>query len=227
MSISRFCVCVGLVLAAGRTASAQPSATPAPAAAGEVEVAARPDPRWVVGLHVGGVGLMSEAEEEKASDAGTGDPPRTKLGGGGGTVGYRLAHRWELQLDFFGLSGDLPGGLLHRKTAGVVLDGLFHFYRGSAWTWSAILGVGAARDAISAEKMGQEVTQARFEESVGRIGVGVERRFGQLGLAAQLYGIGFTRNDDKLDGPDYVGRDGPVPMKACGSLFQIGASYHF
>ena len=59
------------------------------------------------------------------------------------------------------------------------------------------------------------------------VGVGVERRFDSVGIAAQLYGVGLERNDEELDGPAYVGREGPVPERSSGGLFQIVGNYYF
>ncbi|MND00811.1 hypothetical protein D3C83_195520 [compost metagenome] len=49
-----------------------------------------------------------------------------------------------------------------------------------------------------------------------------------FGIAAQLFGIGFERDNEKLDGPAYEGRDGgPVPARSSGGQFLLLGNYYF
>jgi hypothetical protein len=105
---------------------------------------------------------------------------------------------------------------------------MFHINPDDNWRWSGLLGIGGVHDEISVEKNGERVTTAEFEEGLVRLGVGLERRFDRWGIEAQLYGVGFQRNDDKLDGPAYEGRDGgPVPAHSSGGEFLLLGNYYF
>jgi len=191
-----------------------------------VVVVARPPPsfpRWGIGVHLGGLGVTSERDRDDGGDA-----DKTDLGLVGLQLRFRLHRRWELELDVSAMGGELSGpGDTRRTTGAVILGGMFHINPDSRWLWSVLLGVGGARDRIWYEKNGDRVTQAEFAEGLVRLGIGLERRFGSWGLAAQLYGVGLARDEDQLDGPEFVGRDGPVPEKSSGGLFQLVASYYF
>lgn len=185
-----------------------------------VQVAAPSFKRWSIGAHLGGMGVVSARDED--AENGTG------MGLVGVQLRYRLHRRWELELDVSAMGGELPGPGDTRRTSGaVILGGMFHINPDSSWLCSVLFGVGGVRDLIWYEKDGDHETQAEFVEGLGRIGFGVERRFDRLGVAAQLYGIGMARDDEELDGPDYIGRDGPVPEESSGGLFQLVASYYF
>lgn len=179
-------------------------------------------PRWGIGVHLGGLGLTSERERDAE------DPTRTELGVVGLQLRFRLHRRWELELDVSAMGGELAGpGDTRRSTGALLLGGMFHINPDSRWLWSVLLGIGVARDEVWYEKDDERITQAEFAEGVARLGIGLERRFGRWGLAAQLYGVGMTRNEEELDGPAYIGRDGPVPEKSSGGMFQLVANWYF
>jgi hypothetical protein len=228
---------LALLLGGAGAASAQPSASP-PGAAPPPVYAAPPPPmtahvpivvraeprflRWGVGVHLGGMGVSPEQDGE------VDEASKVDLGLVGAQLRFRLHRRWELELDLTYMEGDLPGaGATRRSTGAVILGGMFHINPDHRWLWSVLLGVGGTRDRVWYEKQGERVTQAEFAGGLARIGIGLERRFDRLGVAAQLFGVGLERNDDELDGPDYVDRDGPVPQKSSGGLFQLVANYYF
>lgn len=229
-------VSIGLASLAAAPALAQPGAppptltpapayivTPVPVAPVPVVIVVAPEPpRWGIGLHLGGMGVKSEADLDDD------DAQKTDLGVIGVQLRFRLHRRWELELDLSHMEGELegPGGLT-RSSGAVVLGGMFHINPDSRWLWSILAGVGGTRDRVWFEKDGDRETQAELAGGLFRIGVGVERRFDSLGIAAQLYGVGLERNDEELDGPAYVGRDGPVPERSSGGLFQIVGNYYF
>jgi len=218
---------LGLFLAAAHQAAAQPPAPPfavqPPGAVPVIIVQPRPRMhRWGIGVHLGGMGVR------KHEDDGNDDGPKTDLGLVGLQLRYRLHRRWELELAFSYMEGQLPDlGDTRRSTASLILGGMFHINPDSRWLWSVLFGIGGARDAIWYEKQGDRIVQSEFAEGLVRLGVGLERRFESWGLAAQLYGVGLERDDDKLDGPAYVDRDGPVPQHSSACLFQLVASYYF
>jgi len=178
--------------------------------------------RWGIGLHLGGVGVTSERDEDD------GDPGKTELGLVGLQLRFRLHRRWELELDLTHMEGELPGpGDTRRSTGAVILGGMFHINPDSRWLWSVLAGIGGGKDRVWYEKSGERVTQAEFVEGIFRLGIGLERRFDRWGLAAQLYGVGMARDEEELDGPAYIGRDGPVPEQSSGGLFQLVGNYYF
>ena len=225
-------VALSTLIGAPGPAAAQPGAppppppayaAPPPAVVPVVIVAAPPRVRrWGIGLHLGGMGVESDA------DQGDAEAQKTDLGLVGVQLRFRLHRRWELELDLSHMEGELdgPGGLT-RSSGAVILGGMFHINPDDRWLWSVLMGIGGARDRVWYEKEGDRVTQAEFAEGLFRLGVGLERRFDRWGLAAQLYGVGLERDEEELDGPAYIGRDGPVPEHSSGGLFQIVANYYF
>ncbi|HLU66643.1 MAG TPA: hypothetical protein VKZ63_10225, partial [Kofleriaceae bacterium] len=201
-----------LALPAG-PAAAQPSVAPAEPV---VTARAEPERRLGVGLHLGGMGLSPDEDRAR----------KTELGGGGLHVRYRIHRRWDLQLELSHFQGEVPGAMLHRHSSAVALGAMFHFNPGSDWLWSGLVGLGGTRDDLTAGKDREEPV-ARLAGGLFRVGVGLERRFDRIGVAAQLYAVGHQRNDEELDGPTFAGGDGPVPARSSGGLFQLAASYYF
>jgi hypothetical protein len=197
---------------------AAPGAMPPPGT-----VVYRPAPeflRWGIGVHLGGMGVAPEGDD-------TGER-QTDLGLVGLQLRFRLHRRWELELDFSYMEGELPDlGETRRSSGAVILGGMFHINPHSRWLWSVLFGVGGTRDRIWYEKQDERVTVAEFAGGLGRLGIGLERRFERWGLAAQLYGVGMSRDEEELDGPAYAGREGPVPERSSGGLFQLVANYYF
>jgi len=201
-------------------------AAPPPACACPPRQPAPPSsPRWGIGFHIGGMGVESERED----DDGEGDDAReTRLGLIGAQLRFRLHRRWELELGGTYMEGELPGpGRMMRTSGAITLGAMFHLNPDSRWLWSVLAGVGGTRDRIWYRKDGDRVITAEFVEGLIRVGGSLERRFDHWGLAAQLYGVALERDDEELDGPDYIGRDGPVPEQSVGALLQIAANYYF
>lgn len=198
-------------LAAAQPSTAEPVVVAAPA----------PERNWGIGVHLGGLGVHPEENEEA----------QTEMGGGGVQLRYRLAPRWELELDASGYGENRredDGDGLRRTTSMVVLGAMFHINPHSDWKWSVLAGLGGARDHLEAtNKTGERRTAAEFSNGLFRLGVGLEKRWDRIGLAAQLYGIGMKRDDGGLDGPEFMDEDSPIARKQSGGLFQIAASYYF
>lgn len=201
-----------------RVAAAQPSAAEPAAVA-----APAPERNWGIGLHLGGMGVHPEHDDSEEA--------HTALGGGGVQVRYRLAPRWELELDLSGYEENRrenDGDGLRRTMGVVMLGAMFHINPHSDWKWSVLAGVGGAHDTLEAEnKAGERRRVAEFSNGVFRLGIGLEKRWERFGLAAQIYGIGMERDDDELDGPDYMDQDTPIARKQSGGLFQIVGNYYF
>lgn len=207
-------------LAAG-AAIAQPAA-----AQPEVAASAPAERNWGIGVHLGGLGL--EPRNADGDELTEGSSDKIELGAAGIQLRYKLHRRWELELAATHMAGELGDTGAERHSGSLVLGVMFHINPDADWQWSGLFGIGGAHDEISVEKNGERVTTAEFSEGLVRLGVGLERRFDRWGIAAQLYGIGFQRDDDKLDGPAYEGRDGgPVPARSSGGEFLLLGNYYF
>ncbi len=218
MNVTAGLAAVFTIAALPRLAAAQPSA-----AEPVVIAAPAPERNWGIGLHLGGMGVHPEDDDREEA--------HTELGGGGVQVRYRLAPRWELELDLSGYGENRrenDGDGLRRSVGMVVLGAMFHINPHSDWKWSVLAGIGGAHDVLEAEnKAGERRRVAEFSNGLFRLGIGLEKRWERFGLAAQLYGLAMERNEDELDGPDYAGEDAPIARKQSGGLFQIVGNYYF
>ena len=221
MNLSRLLLSVATgLLVLPRLAAAQPSATePQPA----VVAAPAPERNWGIGLHLGGMGIHPKDDDREEAV--------TNLGGGGLQVRYALARRWDLELDLSGYGEDRhenDGDGLHRRMGMVMLGAMFHINPDSDWKWSILAGIGGAHDQLEASsKAGERRTVAEFSNGVFRLGVGLEKRWERFGLAGQIFGLGMERDDEELDGPDYMDQDTPIARKQAGGMAQIVGNYYF
>lgn len=186
-----------------------------------------------VGLHVGGMSVHPEGAE--GDDAAT-----TDFGGGGLHVSYRIAPRWRVELRTDSLQEQLESGEPGDAQLGMVtLGAAFHLTPHRRWDWYLLAGFGGASDAR------EDATEAEVEASamgVGYLGVGVERRWGRLGVAAELRALGLSPADDAddADAPPAMtdARGGTVPGVIddgdgaardglSGGQLTIGATYYF
>ena len=220
LSLSSSLAALTTLLAAAAPAlaqSAQPQVT-APAARNQ---------RWGLGVHLGGVGLEPLDEDGDELTEGTSD--KIEMGAVGLQLRFKLHRRWELELAATHMAGEMSGDTgAERHSGSLTLGVLFHINPDDNWIWSGLFGLGGTHDEIMVDKNGEHVTTHEFSEGHVRLGVGLERRFDRFGIAAQLYGIGFERNDEELDGPAYEGRDGgPVPARSSGGEFLLLGNYYF
>ena len=192
----------------------------------EVETTSARDQRWALGVHLGGVGL--EPTNEDGDELTEGSSDKIEMGAVGLQLRFKLHRRWELELAGTHMAGELGDTGAERHSGSLTLGVMFHINPDANWIWSALLGVGGTHDQIMVEKNGEQETTAEFSEGHARLGIGLERRFDRFGIAAQLYGIGFTRDDDKFDGPAYQGREGgPVPAHSSGGQFLLLGNWYF
>ena len=207
------------LVALPHVAAAQPSAEPAPA----VVAAPAPERNWGIGLHLGGMGVHPKDDDREEAV--------TEMGGGGVQLRYRLAPRWELELDLSGYGEERhhdDGDGLRRRMGVVMLGAMFHINPHSDWKWSVLAGLGGAHDVLETENAaGDRKRVAEFSNGVFRLGVGLEHRWERFGLSAQLYGLAMKRDDDELDGPDYVDQDAPLAREQSGGMLQISGNYYF
>jgi hypothetical protein len=194
-----------------------PSAAPVVAPAVVVVApAARPAlPRWTVGLHFGGVGLHPEDDADAHTD----------FGGGGLTIGYRLAQRWVLAATIEGGTEQLENGEEgDRHLSLFTIEAQFHPRPYAKWDWYVAAGVGGG--AISTGEGDDAVVET--EGGVFTLGAGIERHIGRWGIGAELRMIGMAveEPDDSTARMTVPDEDEEQEHLSGGALSIFGA-YHF
>lgn len=172
--------------------------------------------RLGVGVHAASTSL-SDNNDESA------DP--VELGGGGLQIRYRLAPRWELELSVGGASSETSE--LDREMGIGSLGVLYHFNPASRWVWSVLGGFGGAGETVTIKVGGDAATEREFENGLIYLGGGLERRFGRFSVAAELRLVGMTRDDEAADGPEFAGKDSPVPREMSGGQLRLMGTYYF
>lgn len=210
-----------LVLAAAAPALAQPVApfeSPPGEAAPAVIVAAAPElPRWSIGLDLSSISL---------ADKNTPDAP-SPWGGGGLRIGFRLFPHWELGLDLTGATEKLADGSDGRRLSMPMLVAKWHPAPYARWDFYALAGAGAASIYDAGE------ANPKADRASAALGVGVERRFGHLGISAELRAIGISpvNADAQPQAMPLVSTTTTAPTPADsgygGGAFTIGAAYEF
>jgi hypothetical protein len=144
-----------------------PTATAAPAPAPRL-------PRWGVGLHLASLTLADPAAMD---DRGAG------YAGGGVWVRYRLAPRWQLELTAAPVEEQDVDPATARQVDAGSLAVMFHPRPYARWDLYLLAGVGGTSDGAP-----DLTDEQRDASQVGdlQLGAGVERRFGRIGVAAEL-----------------------------------------
>jgi hypothetical protein len=177
--------------------------------------------RWGIGVHATAMGLGPAEDSEADAFA---------MGGLGVQVRYRLHRRWEFEAELDHVAGKLESGDLSREVRSLLLNAMFHINPGSQWTWTLVGGLGGGRDDIEFVEISgkQRMTgEASFAHGHFHVGVALERRFSNIGVAAQLRAVGVTRNEEELDGPAFEGMDVPTPRNESGGRFNLLVTYYF
>jgi hypothetical protein len=184
--------------------------------------------RLGVGLHVASLAIANREDPEA-------EP--THLGGGGLQVRYRLNRRWELELGFTALretdeDGEvLDGPEIHAATVGA----LFHMRPGRRWDWYLLGAIGGIH---VGDRRDDDHDKGR---AMAQLGIGIERRWNHLSIAAELRAVGIAPEHDESAGRevDVAGRGAappppppPPPVRNddrgdAGAQFQVSATYYF
>ena len=183
-------------------------------------------PRWAIGLRLESTTLTPK---DGGSDA------KTQWGGGGLELRYRIAPRWELAASADGGREQLADGSQGDRVLVVdTLSARFHPRPYARWDLYAIAGVGVAQIQVTGAQ-----PSAGDVRGEGELGVGLERRFGHLGVAAELRAMGIAAPKATADaapamtttGATSGGTPPPAAGAADGSLdggvLTISAAYHF
>ena len=217
-----------LALTAAASAHAQPAFAPpgecdCPAPAAVVAAAPMPElPRWSIGLALTSTSL---------ADKNTPDQP-SEWGGGEWRLGFRVFPHWELGLELGGAVEKLAGDQDGRKLGMSLLTVKWHPAPYARWDFYAIAGAGAA--AITEANASDPNPKA--DRGAGMLGIGLERRWGHIGVSAELRGLGISPVDPSANDPQatplVAGSTTTTPTPAAdnglgGGSFSLAASYEF
>jgi hypothetical protein len=200
---------------------ASPMAPMTPAAA-PVAIRARESVmanRWSIGLSVGSMSLAPESAPDNETQFTVGEL----------ALRFRATPRFELELSAGGgteQTADNQQGDL--DVTAFALAARFRFRPEAAWNWFLMAGVGGAavtrHDATDQER--EDAVQ-----SLGMLGVGIERRFRHVALQAEARAIGMgddRRDADRMQGVAEMPVVGPgAEQTRAGGSLTLGLSYYF
>lgn len=173
-------------------------------------------PRWGVGAHLASLSL---AEPGAMDDRGT------PFAGAGLQLRYRLRPRWQLELTAAHAQEQDVDAAVARHVDAAALAILFHPRPYARWDLYLLAGVGVTSDGAP------DLTDAEREASrVGdvQLGAGVERRFGRIGVAAELR---LLAREPAAAAPTARMTDGTdaaaEPQARSGGALTLGATYYF
>ncbi len=191
---------LALLLASASTAAAQPAtvaAYPPPAPSPQ-------QPGFGIGLHVRGMSLVdTEIDEPEPEDF-------KGLGGSGLHLRYRLNKRFGVELGMDALANVAES----RKHSSVQLSAVLHLTPRGNWNWYVLAGFGGGTDEIT--HSGHDY---KFEQGSGHLGMGLERRFGRIGLGAEIRSIAVVRDEHRPE----LG----LPEGSSGATVDLGATFYF
>jgi hypothetical protein len=174
--------------------------------------------RFGIGLRLSSMGLSPDSNPDA----------ETQFAGGGLTFRYRASARWELELTAEHFQQQLDNG--ERGTAELdsgTFSLLFHMAPSRRWDWYLLAGIGGTEDGRP------DVSDAQREATSQvhvHLGVGIERRFGQLGIAAEIRAIGMAHPEEEDRGstrPSFAPSSGSDdPETTSGGQVNLLATYY-
>lgn len=214
--------------APGETYYAQPPSQTAPVAPVVVAPVGR-DPmaqRWAIGLQLGGMGVSPEdAPEDSETSFATAEL----------NVRFRATRRLEVFLAFTGGRQQIEGMHGEDRDGDLALDQVtlgvrFNFRPAHRWNWYLMAGFGST---LIAHHETPEEIRDELRRPHGMFGVGIERRWTNFALQAELRGISVGEADDVEAMPV----DGGAPTSDVdfqmqdeelgGGQFTLGGSFYF
>jgi opacity protein-like surface antigen len=211
------CTAVGILTTAS-IAAAQPGnyAEPPPGQEPTVAPVHRVQ-KWGIGLRLTSMDVRSADNEDN----------EISLAGAGIHVRYLLASHWRAELTLEGVENDNEDELGYTRSSGMATLGMHYIFNPyDAWNVYGLAGIGRTSTEIIYQGNASETVE-KFEESHFHLGIGLERRFENLSLGAELRAVGLTRDDEAGDGEFYAGVDGPVPVESEGGQFNVQLTYNF
>jgi hypothetical protein len=198
-------------------------AVPAP----EVAVMAN---RWAVGMSVGSLSIAPKDQPDNKTDFGVGEL----------SLRFRATYHLELEVALGGGREQLKDGTQGSRETNTGLLGLrYRFCADRHWNWWLGGGIGS----ISVTQTGatdQEKHDA--ERPMGALSIGIEHRWQQFALHAELrgFGVGQPQNQapqvkavpvsmpgNTTTQPPPPTMTSPTDQQQSGAMFTIGASYYF
>ncbi|MEO8548411.1 MAG: outer membrane beta-barrel protein [Kofleriaceae bacterium] len=176
--------------------------------------------RWAVGLSIGGTGLAPDSAPDAQANFNVGEL----------ALRFRATPHFELELAVGGGRQDLGDGYEgDTMIRTVALSARYRFMIHSHWNWWLMGGLGAAT--FGTENASNEELDAN-QRPLFQAGVGVEHRWSQFALQAELKGIGLgepkglSSNGDVKPVDGSIGRTGSGDTVSGGS-FTLGVGYYF
>jgi hypothetical protein len=177
--------------------------------------------RWAVGLSVGSLSIAPKDQPDNKTDFGIGQL----------SVRYRATLHLEVELALGGGRQQLQDGTQGDLETNVAMLGLrYRFSPYQHWNWWLGGGLGG----ISVTPSGATDQQKQdAQRPMGALAVGIEHRWNQFALQAELrgFGVGQPKNQDQTM-PVVANQKQPPAMTSptdqqSGGMFTIGASYYF
>lgn len=177
--------------------------------------------RWSLGLSLGSMGLMPHHTHDAQTDFVTAEL----------ALRFRATRHLELAVASDG-GQESSHHAGYQQFNSVLLSARYRFLPEATWNWFVTGGFGVAAVA------GHDATDQQRQDAVqpiGMLGVGVERRFENFALQAELRGIGLGKHTSTTtDAPAMttaaamatMSTTTTVPAQSGGSL-TVGLSYYF
>lgn len=169
-------------------------------------------PRWGLGLH-----LQSMTVADPAAMEGEG----TNYGGAGLQVRYRVSPRWQLELTAGHVTEQDVDEAVARHLDTAALSALYHLRPYARWDLYLIGGLGVTSDGDP-----DATDEAKEASRLGdvQLGVGVERRFGRIGIGAELRAV--FQAERETDAATLMTTDDEEAPRGAGKV-AFGATYYF
>jgi hypothetical protein len=163
------------------------------------------------------VGLRTTAQHLAADDD---RGHEIELAGGGVQVRWRFLPAWSAELSLEGLRGEI-GDDFQREGSLAMVAFAWHVTPRSPWDLYVIAGIGGAHSEVTLTgRDGAEIVQ-EFDEAHVSLGLGLERRFGPVGIGVELRVVGQGRDDEEASVRD------AVPPSSVGGQGSVTASWYF
>jgi len=219
------------VLLAATTAYAQAPGETLPEPAAPIVYATPGIPvmanRWAVGLSAGSLSIAPKDSPDN----------KTQFGIGQLSLRYRATYHLELELAVGGGRQQLQDGTQGDLDVSTALLGFrYRFAAAEHWNWWLGAGIGG----ISVTQFGATDQQKQdAQRPMGAVGIGIEHRWQQFALQAELHGFGVGERQDQQDAappkatPVANTMQPPPPTMTApsnqqsGGMLTIGASYYF
>ena len=185
--------------------------------------------RWAVGMSVGSLSIAPKDQPDNKTDFGVGEL----------SLRFRATYHLEVELALGGGHEQLKDGTQGSRETNIGMLGLrYRFAADHHWNWWLGGGLGS----ISVTQTGATDQQKQdAQRPMGSLAIGVEHRWHQFALHAELrgFGAGPTKNHDQVNAgpvmtpPGSTTQPPPPTMTApttdqqSGGMFTIGASYYF